>query len=91
MRSGQSLLDIGCGPGTITTDLAALVAPGPVVGIDAAPEVIEQAAAHAATTGAENVRFEVGDLFHLDYEDNTFDVIYVHQVLQHLTEPVAAS
>jgi ubiquinone/menaquinone biosynthesis C-methylase UbiE len=65
LRPGQSLLDIGCGPGTITTDLARLVAPGPVVGIDAASEVIDQATAHAATTDLGNVRFEVGDLFNL--------------------------
>jgi SAM-dependent methyltransferase len=90
LHAGQSLLDVGCGPGTITTDLARLVAPGPVVGIDASAEVIEQAEAHAAGSGLDNVRFEVGDLFNLTYGDDSFDVIYVHQVLQHLTDPVAA-
>jgi SAM-dependent methyltransferase len=90
LRPGQSLLDIGCGPGTITTDLARLVAPGPVVGIDAASEVVDQAKAHAATTDLDNVRFEVGDLFNLAYDDDSFDVVHLHQVLQHLTDPVAA-
>ena len=40
-----SLLDVGCGPGTITADLALLVAPGEVIGIDAAADVVAQAQA----------------------------------------------
>jgi SAM-dependent methyltransferase len=92
LRAGQSLLDIGCGPGTITLDLARLVAPGPVVGLDASEDVVEQARTHAAEAGADvdNLRFEVGDLYGLRYDDASFDVIHAHQVLQHLTDPVAA-
>ncbi|HWF17157.1 MAG TPA: methyltransferase domain-containing protein [Acidimicrobiales bacterium] len=92
LRAGQSLLDVGCGPGTITADLALLVAPGEVVGIDASAEVVAQAAAAAGTAGLGlgNLRFEVGDLFALDYADGSFDVIHLHQVLQHLADPVAA-
>ena len=90
LRAGQSLLDVGCGPGTITADLALLVAPGEVVGFDAAPEVVAQAAARAAELGLENVRFEVGDLFALPYPDESFDVVHLHQVLQHLGDPEAA-
>src|SRR6188472_2086916 len=36
LQPGMDLLDVGCGPGTITLDLARLVAPGHVVGVDAA-------------------------------------------------------
>ena len=92
LRPGQSLLDVGCGPGTITADLALLVAPGEVVGLDAAPAVLDQARAHAAGlgSGAANLRFEVGDLFSLAYADASFDVVHLHQVLQHLTDPVGA-
>jgi SAM-dependent methyltransferase len=90
LRAGQSLLDVGCGPGTITADLALLVAPGPVLGLDAAPDVVAQAQEHVAGLGLTNVRFEVGDLSALDYPDASFDVIHLHQVLQHLGDPVAA-
>jgi len=90
LRPGQSLLDVGCGPGTITADLALLVAPGDVVGLDAAADVVTQAQEHAADLGLANVRFEVGDLFALGYPDASFDVIHMHQVLQHLADPVAA-
>jgi SAM-dependent methyltransferase len=90
LRPGLSLLDIGCGPGTITVDLARHVAPGPVIGLDAAPEVVEQARAHAAESGATSVDFETGDVYELRFPDDTFDVVHAHQVLQHLTDPVAA-
>jgi ubiquinone/menaquinone biosynthesis C-methylase UbiE len=90
LQAGQSLLDIGCGPGTITADLARLVAPGQVLGIDASAEVVAQAHAMAAPLGLDNLRFEVGDLFALQYPDGAFDVIHAHQVLQHLGDPVAA-
>jgi SAM-dependent methyltransferase len=90
LRPGLSVLDVGCGPGTITADLATLVAPGQVVGLDASSDVVEQAQAQVAPTAAPFLRFEVGDLFALDHDDATFDVVHAHQVLQHLADPVAA-
>ena len=91
LASGQRLLDVGCGPGTITLDLARLVAPGEVVGVDASAAVIDEAKAAAASAGSgAAVRFEVGDVFALAFEDDAFDVVHAHQVLQHLADPVGA-
>lgn len=90
LRAGLSLLDVGCGPGTITCDLARRVSPGRVVGIDASPEVIEEARDSAAQVGVTTVEFDVGDLFDLDIEDASFDVVHAHQVLQHVGDPVSA-
>jgi SAM-dependent methyltransferase len=90
LRSGQRVLDIGCGPGTITADLARLVAPGEVVGLDASSDVVAQAQEHASGLDRPNLRFEVGDLFALAHPDGAFDVVHAHQVLQHLGDPVAA-
>jgi ubiquinone/menaquinone biosynthesis C-methylase UbiE len=90
LRPGQRLLDVGCGPGTITADLALLVAPGEVTGVDAAADVVDQARAHARGLGLDNLHFEVADLFDLGCPDASFDVVHLHQVLQHLGDPVAA-
>ena len=93
LEPGQRLLDVGCGPGTITAELASLVAPGAVLGIDPAADVIERARANAATAGGAapgNLTFEVGDVYALEAADGSFDVVHAHQVLQHLSDPVAA-
>jgi len=88
LRPGMSLLDVGCGPGTITVDLAARVAPGRVVGVDAAADAV--AIARDAQGESATVEFAVADAYDLPYEDGTFDVVHAHQVLQHLGDPVAA-
>jgi SAM-dependent methyltransferase len=83
---GLDLLDVGCGPGTITQELAALVHPGRVVGIDASEDVIAQAT--RLQPASENVRFVTADVYDLEFDDATFDVVHAHQVLQHLSDPV---
>jgi SAM-dependent methyltransferase len=87
---GTTILDVGCGPGTITMDLAARVAPGQVVGIDGAEEVLALARAGTDDSALTNLRFAVGDIYALDFPDAAFDVVHAHQVLQHLAQPVAA-
>jgi SAM-dependent methyltransferase len=88
LTSGTSVLDLGCGPGTITADIGRRVAPGRVLGIDASAAVIEEARRDAG--GGPNVEFSVGDLYALEMDDHTFDVVHAHQVLQHLPDPVRA-
>src|SRR6266566_2612603 len=89
LRPGLELLDVGCGPGTITVDLARLVAPGRVIGIDCAPEVLAQASAHASGRGV-SIELRVGDVYALQLPDASFDVVHAHQLLQHLSDPVRA-
>ncbi|MET8966729.1 methyltransferase domain-containing protein [Streptomyces hydrogenans] len=90
LRPGLDVLDVGCGPGTITADLAALVAPGRVVGVDAAEDVLDKARATAAERGLGGVEFRVADVHALDFPDDSFDVVHAHQVLQHVGDPVQA-
>ena len=89
LRAGAAVLDVGCGPGTITVDLAARVAPGRVLGIDVSPDPLDEARALAAREQVA-VQFAVGDVYDLALPDDCFDVVHAHQVLQHLTDPVAA-
>ncbi|THH19894.1 hypothetical protein EW146_g1336 [Bondarzewia mesenterica] len=90
LKPDMHILDIGCGPGTITIDLAKLVPQGQVVGLEPVPDPLEKARATAAAHQVDNVQFVVGDIHALDYPDGTFDVVHVHQVLQHAGDPVQA-
>jgi len=85
---GVRLLDVGCGPGSITAEFAARVAPGgTVLGIDYSAEVIERATRDFGGSGA---TFQAMDLYALDIEDDQYDIVHAHQVLQHVSDPVAA-
>ncbi|MFD5860723.1 methyltransferase domain-containing protein [Streptomyces chartreusis] len=90
LKPHMRILDVGCGPGTITADLAALVPDGRVTGVDRAPGILEQARATAAGRGVPNVDFAVADVHALDFPDETFCVVHAHQVLQHVGDPVGA-
>jgi SAM-dependent methyltransferase len=84
------ILDVGCGPGTITIDFARLASAGSVVGMDRSEVVITEARSAAEQAGVTNLELDVGDVYSLDYEADTFDVVHAHQVLQHLSDPIAA-
>lgn len=90
LKPGSSVLDIGCGPGTITADLAARVAPGPVLAADQVADVLDVARAEITRRSLSNVSFATADAHKLDFPDDTFDVVHAHQVLQHLADPVQA-
>ncbi len=88
LAPGQNLLDVGCGPGTLTVDLARRVAPGEVVGVDTSAAVIEEARSHAAEAAMPNTRFLTVDFRFAGEQRRTFDVVHAHQVVQHLSDPV---
>ncbi|MFD7401748.1 methyltransferase domain-containing protein [Streptomyces sp. NPDC059866] len=90
LQPHMKILDVGCGPGTITADLAALVPDGHVTGVDSAPDILDRARATAAERGLTNADFAVADVHALDFPDDTFCVVHAHQVLQHVGDPVQA-
>lgn len=90
LRPGMRLLDCGCGPGTITTELTKAVAPGEVIGIDLEASQIDIARHRALELGMTNLKFEVVDLLKIPYPDESFDAVFSHAVLVHLPAPVVA-
>jgi SAM-dependent methyltransferase len=90
LAADARVLDVGCGPGTITVGLAAWAARGWVVGLDAACDVLADARREGRRRGQANVCFAVGDAYQLAFGEATFDVVHAHQLLQHLSDPVAA-
>jgi len=90
LRPGMDVLDCGCGPGSITIDLAEIVAPGQVTGVDVEPRQLEAARALAHERGVSNVRFEPASVNGLPYPDASFDVAVAHFVIEHVRDPVRA-
>lgn len=87
LRPGMSLLDVGCGPGTLSVDLARVVAPGRVLAIDVVDDALAEARTHATAAGVDTIEFRVDDAYDLDTPGGTFDVVHAHQVLQHVSDP----
>ena len=89
LHRGDDLLDLGCGPGSVTVGLARLVAPGRTVGIDGSAKVLDRARAHALAAGIE-IDFQVANVYDLPFPAASFDAVHAHQLLQHLGDPVGA-
>lgn len=101
LKPDAKILDIGCGPGTITTSLAKYIPDGSIVGTDYSAEVVAEAqkrlehlrmdaASDAERSIADRCSFQVASVFELPYDDDSFDVVYCHQMLLHLPHPVNA-
>jgi ubiquinone/menaquinone biosynthesis C-methylase UbiE len=88
----MSVLDIGCGPGTITVGFGPYVTPiGLVTGIDHDAENVVSVSKRASEPGMTNVAFKRSDVMALQFEADTFDAVFENNVLFHLADPVAAS
>jgi ubiquinone/menaquinone biosynthesis C-methylase UbiE len=90
LAPGMSILDCGCGPGSITVELAQIVSPGLVAGIDREPAQIANAKRRALSADLLNTDFRVGNVYEIPYPDASFDAVLAHAVLQHLSEPMRA-
>jgi ubiquinone/menaquinone biosynthesis C-methylase UbiE len=79
LKPHYAILDISCGPGTITADLAELVPDGKVTRVNAVEAVLERARAHVAgRSNITNYTFKVADINTLTYPDASFDVVFCH-------------
>ncbi|MEM7172947.1 MAG: methyltransferase domain-containing protein [Pseudomonadota bacterium] len=89
LRDGMALLDCGCGPGSITIGLAQAIPQGHVTGIDLAPSQVKAARATASVQGVGNVTFESCDVYQLPFPDRTFDGVFSHALMEHMSDPLA--
>lgn len=88
LTSDTVALDVGSGPGTVTAGLARRVRQ--VIGLDISTDMVEAARRHVSRQGITNATFQTGSAYELPWDDYRFDVVYAHQVLQHLADPVRA-
>jgi ubiquinone/menaquinone biosynthesis C-methylase UbiE len=90
LRSGDRVLDVGCGAGEDVRALADIVGPtGYAVGIDASQTMIDAARRRSADSSVVT-EFAVGDAERLDFPDASFDACRADRVLQHLSTPADA-
>lgn len=87
LRNGMTCLDVGCGGGDVTRELARRVAPaGRAVGIDIDETTLELARQESKTAGIDNVEFRKADIRTHELEAR-FDVVYTRFLLTHLSDP----
>ncbi|KAF2017451.1 S-adenosyl-L-methionine-dependent methyltransferase [Aaosphaeria arxii CBS 175.79] len=93
LQPSHNILDIGCGPGTITYGFAPYVPDGRVTGIDLNQEILDQAYSNLSKRALplSNVEFKIGNVLEgLKFDDDSFDVVFCNQVLLHTPDPVKA-
>ena len=89
LRPGESVLDVGVGPGLLAHDMAQLVEnSGRVIGIDNAPAMIE--IARNRCSHLDQVEIRSGDAVTLDFPDGYFDAVACTQVLLYVSQVIQA-
>ena len=88
IKPGFAMADLGCGPGSITVDLADLVKPGKVVGLDINTDQFEKGRRMAAARRLDNVEFRRGNMAELPFEDASLDAVIAITAVQHLPDPL---
>lgn len=89
IRETSNILDVGCGPGIITSDLAKIANKGKTIGVDINEGIVEQASKAFPPSAVPSLTFTVGDATKLEaFEDNAFDIVHVHALIVHIKDPV---
>jgi ubiquinone/menaquinone biosynthesis C-methylase UbiE len=90
LKPGMRVLDLACGPGFTSCELAKAVGDGQVVGVDISAELIAVAHQAQASEEVENVSFSIGNVYELALPENHFDFVYARFLFQHLEKPEQA-
>lgn len=87
LQRGFHVLDVGCGPGTITAGIAEAVFPGTVTAVDAAPGTLNYARRLAEGREIMNLHFAGASAYELPFAAESFDLVFAHALLEHLRDP----
>lgn len=94
---GATILDVGCGSGIVTQELATYAYPGQVTGVDISQSLIDKGQqaykirnSTQDTFSADNIALKQGDVYNLPFPDNSFDVVHSRFMFQHLSDPLKA-
>ena len=87
---GTLVLEAGCGVGAQTLHLAASSPEARIISLDRSKASLLRARTAVESAGYTNVRFVLGDIFHLPWRSPTFDHVFVCFVLEHLPDPSSA-
>jgi SAM-dependent methyltransferase len=83
--AGKRALDLACGPGIVTAELAAVA--GEVVGFDLTPEMLAKARERCSKANLQNVTFQEGSATQLPFPESRFDVVVTRAAVHHFQEP----
>ena len=87
LRKGLRVLDVGCGPGSMTRDIAERVTPGWVIGVDTNEDRVAMARQIARESNLQNVRFHVADAAALPLSASAVDIVFANGLVEHLQDP----
>jgi ubiquinone/menaquinone biosynthesis C-methylase UbiE len=90
LQSGFDVLDAGCGPATISADIADAVFPGKVTALDISPVELDQGRRLAEGREIANLDFLAGSAYELPFPDSSFNVVFSHSLLEFLSDPKRA-
>lgn len=88
--AGSRVLEAGCGVGAQTVHLARYSPDALITAVDISADSVVEAARNAMAAGIRNVTFDQGDIYHLPFQPESFDHVFVCFVLEHLSDPVSA-
>lgn len=85
IKPTDKILDVGCGPGSITAGIAALIPNGSIIGIDISDEILAQAREAVSPRAGTNISFQKADLLAgLPFPADSFDIVFSSQLFPHL-------
>jgi SAM-dependent methyltransferase len=90
LQAGQDVLDAGCGPATISADIADAVFPGKVTALDISTCELDQGRRLAQGREIVNLEFVAGSAYEMPFPDSAFGVVFSLDVIEHLSEPLRA-